>query len=174
MLHKIKPKKVRLEAATVCQLRCPTCPTTQGEIKKTLGAGFLKLKDFQRLVDENPWVSQIELSNWGEIFLNPDLLGILEYAYKKNVALHADNGVNLNTVSDTVLEAMVNYSFRSVTCSIDGASDETYSIYRRKGNFEKVIENIRKINHLTSMLRSINRTLSPMAAHSLKNPISYY
>ncbi|MGH9425406.1 MAG: radical SAM/SPASM domain-containing protein, partial [Terriglobia bacterium] len=142
----LKPRKIRLEAATVCQLRCPTCPTTSGEIRRTIGAGYLRLEEFKRLIDENPWVKHVELSNWGEIFLNPDLEGILEYADRRNVALHSDNGVNLNSVRDHVIEALVKYRIRSMTCSIDGASNETYSIYRKRGNFERVIDNIRKIN----------------------------
>jgi len=147
MTFTIKPKKIRLDAATVCQLKCPSCPTAQGEIKKTIGGGFLEFENFKRLVDENPCLSQIELSNWGEIFLNADLLKILEYGYQRNVALSASNGVNLNTVSEEVLEGLVKYKFRRMTCSIDGASNETYEIYRRRGNFEHVIENIKRINH---------------------------
>jgi quercetin dioxygenase-like cupin family protein len=35
-----------------------------------------------------------------------------------------------------------------MTVSIDGASPETYALYRVKGNFEKVVQNVRKINAL--------------------------
>lgn len=94
-MFKIKPKKICLEASSFCQLRCPSCPTASKAIHPAVGSGFLKLRDFQRLLDESPWLNEIELSNYGEIFLNPDLLGIIEYAYKRNVALRADNGVNL-------------------------------------------------------------------------------
>ena len=65
----------------------------------------MKFDDFKKLVDENPEVSHVELSNWGEMFLNPDIVKIMEYAYRKNVALTASNGVNLNTVKEPVLEA---------------------------------------------------------------------
>src|SRR6185436_6505572 len=58
---------IRLEASTVCQLACPLCPTPEGTIKARIGAGFLKLDAFRRLVDANPAISRIELSNWGEI-----------------------------------------------------------------------------------------------------------
>jgi MoaA/NifB/PqqE/SkfB family radical SAM enzyme len=150
----IKPRGIRLEAATVCQLKCPSCETAQGITHEKLGSGFLKLKDFEKLVDENTWVSTIELSNWGEIFLNPDLSDIIQYAYENNVALRASNGVNLNTVKEKILEDLVKYKFRHLTCSIDGASSETYSIYRQGGNFEKVIQNIKKINHYKALYRS--------------------
>ncbi|MFC1980307.1 radical SAM/SPASM domain-containing protein [Chloroflexota bacterium] len=142
----IKPSKIRLEASSSCQLRCPSCPNTSKALKPVVGSGFLKLRDFQRLIDENPWVQEIELSNYGEIFLNPELLEVIKHAYKRGVALKAENGVNLNNVRENVLEGLVRYKFRSMTCSIDAATNETYKVYRVKGNFETVIENVKKIN----------------------------
>ncbi|MDR4498429.1 MAG: radical SAM protein [Candidatus Scalindua sp.] len=150
----ILPRKIRLEASTDCQLKCQSCPTASGEVGKRLGVGFLKFSDFKNIVDKNPWISHIELSNWGEIFLNKELIKIIKYAYTHNVALHANNGTNLNTVDYDVLEALVKYKFRTLTCSIDGASQETYSIYRVKGNFQKVIENIKTINKFKAQYNS--------------------
>ena len=145
-MSKIRPIKIGLEASSFCQLKCPSCPTTSKAIHPAVGSGFLSLRNFQRLLDENPWLEEIELSNYGEIFLNPDLLNITKFAYERDVALKADNGVNLNNVKESVLEGLVKYKFRSITCSIDGSRNETYNVYRVKGNFETVIENIRKIN----------------------------
>src|SRR5213593_2982475 len=93
--------RIRLEASTICQLACPSCPTTQGIVKAQIGAGFLKFDHFRRIVDENPWVCEIELSNWGEIFLNPEIERIMAYAYRHNVALSARNGANFNHVKDS-------------------------------------------------------------------------
>lgn len=52
------------------------------------------------------------------------------------------------------LEAVVKYRLRRMTCSIDGASEETYSVYRVRGKFAAVIENIRKINELKKLYHS--------------------
>ncbi|MGA7932434.1 MAG: radical SAM protein, partial [Kovacikia sp.] len=154
MTQPVLPSHLRLETATHCQLKCPACETASGETHKFLGAGFLQFKDFKAIVDDNRWLSHFELSNWGELFLNPDILKMMEYAYQKNVSLSASNGSNLNTVKEAVLEGLVKYKFRHITCSIDGASQETYSVYRRGGNFDRVIENIRRINHYKQKYRS--------------------
>ena len=150
----IQPRRIRLDAATACQLKCPSCPTASGETGKKLGVGFLKFEDFKHVVDRNGWVSQIELSNWGEVFLNKDLAKIFQYAYQKNVAVSIANGTNLNTVHEGALEALVKYKIRKVSCSIDGASQETYAIYRVKGNFDRVIENVKTINKWKAHYRS--------------------
>jgi MoaA/NifB/PqqE/SkfB family radical SAM enzyme len=53
-----------------------------------------------------------------------------------------------------VLEALVRCNFRNLTVSIDGASNETYKVYRVNGNFEAVINNIKKINYFKKKYRS--------------------
>ncbi len=144
--EEIKPPLIMLDASSACQLKCPSCPTGQGMTLKTLGAKFLKFTDFKNLIDANPWIKSIELSNWGEIFLNPEIISILEYGFKKNVALQANCGVNLNTATGDVLESVVKYQLQGMTVALDGASNETYKIYRIGGDFEKVIAHIRTIN----------------------------
>jgi len=150
----IDPISVRFDASTACQLKCPSCPTAQGETGKSLGNRFLKLDTFKQFLDKNPTVMHVELSNWGEVFLNPELSKILKYAYEQNVMLTVSNGANLNTVKPEVLEAVVKYKLRHITCSIDGASQETYPQYRVGGNFDQVIENIKKINDYKKRYRS--------------------
>jgi MoaA/NifB/PqqE/SkfB family radical SAM enzyme len=140
--------------STVCQLKCPSCPTAKGEIAQTLGSKFIKFEDFKKIVDANPWIGTIELSSWGEIFLNRDLLKIAEYAFGKKVVLNARAGTNLNNVSEEMLEGVVKYKFGIITCSIDGASHKTYKIYRKGGDFERVMANIRKINEFKAKYKS--------------------
>jgi len=151
----IRPTYLRLEAASICQLKCPACPTPQGVIRDHIGGTVLHFSTFRRLIDENPRIANVELSNWGEIFLNRELPRIMAYAFERGVALRADNGVNLNTASDEMLEALVRYKFRSLRCSIDGATPQTYAIYRKGGDFDAVIANIRRINAYKARYRSM-------------------
>jgi MoaA/NifB/PqqE/SkfB family radical SAM enzyme len=126
-MTKITPQAIRLDLSTHCQLKCPSCPTAQGKIKEQLGAGFVSLENLQKFIDQNPEIIHIELSNWGEVLLNPELPLILEYAYQNNVIITISNGANLNTAKAETLESLVKYRVRQITCSIDGASQETYS-----------------------------------------------
>ena len=149
-----RPNTVALDVSTACQLKCPSCPTATGVIGSTIRTGVMRLADFKRFLDDHPWVSDIELSNWGEVFLNPDLEEILRHGYRRHVALRVDNGANLDRASDRVLEAVVKYKLRSLSCSIDGASQEVYSVYRVKGDFDRVISHIRRIVAFKAMYRS--------------------
>jgi MoaA/NifB/PqqE/SkfB family radical SAM enzyme len=147
------PSRVWLEASTLCQLNCADCNMRKRN-NGTLGAGYLKFADFKKFIDRHPFIKSVELSNNGEIFLNPELLDIIKYGYEKGITLTAGNGVNFNTVSEEMLEALVKYRFNFINFSIDGASRETYSIYRRNGNFDKVIGNIKRLNEYKQAYKS--------------------
>ena len=147
--------KISIDASTKCQLKCPECSTTKGIIKNGIvGSGFLKFENYKNIVEQNPDIKQIELSNWGEIFLNPEIELIIEYSYSKGIKLTAGNGTNFNKIENRTLESLVKYKFGYLNISIDGATQETYSKYRIGGNFEQVISNIRSLNCYKSQYKS--------------------
>ncbi|MEW6741341.1 MAG: radical SAM protein [Planctomycetota bacterium] len=146
-MERIRPTKVRIEASSACQLRCPICVTATGKIRDgAVRTGFLEAAHFRNLIDENPHVRTVELSNYGEIFLNPELPSILRHAHEKGVRIEATNGVNLNHAKEEALEAVVRYQMHKLNVSIDGATQETYAIYRVRGNLSTVLANVKKIN----------------------------
>jgi uncharacterized Fe-S cluster-containing radical SAM superfamily protein len=149
---------VRLDASTICQLKCRTC-YVQSEFINFVGRGYLTFANFKRFCENNRHIKKIELANDGEIFLNPDLLHIIKYAFENNITLTADSGVNFNTVSDEVIEALVKYKFKLLRVALDGASPEVYAQYRINGNFNTVIENIKKLNHYKKIYHSKLPTL---------------
>ncbi len=150
------PRKLCIDACNLCQLNCAACWVREIEkdIAEHEGFGYLKFEDFKNLLDENPQLESIELSDTGEVFLNPELDKIIEYAYKKNVELSAWNGVNLNDLSEEMAEYLVKYKFKLLVASIDGATPETYKIYRVGGDYNKVIENIKKIQKYKRIYKS--------------------
>jgi len=146
---------VRIDASSMCQLKCLLCPTSQGSNRRGIvGWGYLTFNDFRKFVDSYKQIKTIELSNWGEIFLNPEINNIIKYSYDKNIALIAKNGTNLNTISEETIQCLVAYQFKYLSISLDGATNTTYQIYRRNGNFEKVIEHIRLINYYKQKYKS--------------------
>jgi len=143
-----------VEACADCQLQCALCPVHSGTKRPAIGNGFLKLADFERLLDENPRVTRVELANYGEIFLNPELLDILRRAHERGVVLSAAGGVNLNTVQPEVLEGLVKYRLEMLSCSIDGVTDDVYRQYRQGGSLPRVLDYVRALNSLKERYRS--------------------
>lgn len=144
-----------IDLSTICQLRCVECSTAKGITHSGIvGKGQLSFENFKKFISDNPEIKRIEMSNWGEIFLNKDIYEILQFAYEHDVTLYCGNGTNFNDVTDHVLEGLVKYKVQYLNLSIDGASQETYSIYRRNGDFSKVINNIRRLNYFKKLYGS--------------------
>ena len=152
------PASIQIDASLNCQLACPLCPTADGRVKPALGGGHLKLADFEALLDLNPQVAHVELSNYGEMFLNPQLADILACAFEHKVTVTGNNGVNLNFAREDALEAVVRYRVQGLKVSIDGATQESYSRYRVNGNLSRVLANIDAIRRL----REKHKTAFPL------------
>jgi hypothetical protein len=146
--------RIRLELSSICQLKCPVCLTALGITSKLVDTPYVSFTRFKNLIDTSLQIKYIETSHQGEIFLNPDLLKIIHYSYEQGITLTADSGVNLNTASKDVLQALVKYKFRSLFVSIDGATQEIYSKYRVGGNISQVFENLNMINYYKKKYQS--------------------
>jgi MoaA/NifB/PqqE/SkfB family radical SAM enzyme len=138
-----EPVHLRLESSSRCRLRCPAClRPADGPV----GAGYLRAYDFAAFAERHPERIDIEISNWGEPFLNPELPAILRIARQRGLRLRADNGTTLNDVGPDVLELLVTSEFESLHVSIDGTSQKTYAAYRRGGSLERVLANLAALN----------------------------
>ena len=139
------PHRVRLEASTLCQLDCAGCYMRLEDGGK-MGQGYVRALQVEKLLDENPWIREIELSNSGEPFCNPEMLQILELLHGRGIRIQFWNGTNLNDLPDPLPETIVRCGVETINVSLDGVSQEVYETYRRRGSIEKVFQNIKAIN----------------------------
>ena len=149
----LRPKSARLDICTACQLDCAGCYMRR-DPGQTIGTGMVSREQFQAFLEENPFLESLEISNSGEPFLHPALPEMLRLAAEKNIDITILNGTNFNAVSGETLEALVRYRVKGITISLDGASQEVYRRYRRKGDIEKVFANIRRLNEIKKSMNS--------------------
>ena len=73
-----RPARADIEPTTVCNFRCPHCPTTGGV------PGFVRrhmsLAEFTSVLDQLPTVYRIKLVGLGEPLLNPDFFAMVREA----------------------------------------------------------------------------------------------
>lgn len=155
MIEIPKISEVSIDLSTICQLRCVECSTSKGITHKGIvGKGQFSISQFVDFTKKNPQIKRIEMSNWGEIFLNKDIASIIKHAYENGVTLYCGNGTNFNDVEEKVLEYLVKYKVEFLNLSIDGATQETYEKYRVRGNLNKVFHNIERLNFYKEKYRS--------------------
>ena len=139
------PELLSIEPCTLCQLHCPGCPNMDLGHAPGMGWGRLKFNQFRRLIDENPEIRKVYFDCFGEVFLNKDILPMLEYGAERNIGF-AFSSANFNHVPDAILEGLVKHGVAEVAAAFDGITPESYAIYRKGGDLNRVLDNVRKLN----------------------------
>ena len=138
---------IRLEFTTSCQLKCPGCWRMHPFVKNKIAYGHLKPNDLRILLEDGGLnhLKLITCAANGESLLNPHFVELLQICHEHDIELTNDTGFNFNHITDEQIEAIVDTKMDFICLSIDGTSQETYSRYRINGNFDKVIENIKRL-----------------------------
>ena len=148
-----------VELNSHCQLRCPGCWRNSFNSVKALGLGMITVDNFIKLLDQLPYLKTIEITLNGESLLHPQFAQIIDICRERKVIPTCQIGLNFNYLTKESAEALVRAQCSDVICSIDGASQETYSRYRVGGDFNKVIKNIKLLNHYKNLYKSNKPTL---------------
>ncbi|MFQ5515753.1 MAG: radical SAM/SPASM domain-containing protein [Myxococcota bacterium] len=136
------PTKITVESGNVCNLRCPLCPTGQRDPGSS--KGLLPYATFEKLLDQlGRDLITVRLYNWGEPLLNRDLVRMCELAYARGVSVKISS--HLNDLTPELAEGLLRARVKKIYVSADGATPESYAIYRRGGDFKKVLDNIRML-----------------------------
>lgn len=146
------PVVAQVEPANFCNLSCPLCLTTSETGARP--AGVLPLELFREFIDDvGDYLLLIVLWNWGEPFLNPNLLEMIAYAKSRNILIHSSTNGQVR-FNDGLARGLVESGLDSLIFGIDGTTQESYSRYRRGGQLEVVHENIK------TLIRAKKRTRS--------------
>jgi MoaA/NifB/PqqE/SkfB family radical SAM enzyme len=146
-----KPYYYFVDPCNVCNLRCPLCPTGNGDLERT--RGMLKLSDYQAILEKiAPYAVEVSLHNWGEPLLNKDVLRMTRCT--------ADLGIATNMSSNLSIERpglgrdLVDSGLEYLIVSLDGTTQDVYEQYRVRGDVELVYHNMREVIEAKKRLRS--------------------
>ncbi|RJP68700.1 MAG: radical SAM protein [Candidatus Abyssobacteria bacterium SURF_17] len=137
------PVIAQVEPTNFCNLSCPLCFTTSVTPSRT--RSVLPFDTFKKLIDEvGDYLLLIILWNWGEPFLNPDIFKMISYAKSRNIVVHSSTNGNVR-FDEAKAEQLVDSGLDSLVFGVDGATRETYSVYRKGGDLDQVIASIKAI-----------------------------
>jgi MoaA/NifB/PqqE/SkfB family radical SAM enzyme len=138
------PPYVKIESTPVCQLSCGGCNHRHPDFKRRFNAStHLTLEDFKRIID--PIASTtlgVNLSYRGEPMINRDLPKIIAYAHQRGIATSYPTNLSMPLNTRTAEEYVLS-GLDTLYISLDGASKETYDLYRVGGIFDNVLANTR-------------------------------
>ena len=140
------PFYLTLESGNSCNLRCPLCPTTfRGN---SMPRGMLTFENARTILDRFPALIEVNFSLWGEPFLNKDIFDIVKYASSKKIRTIIQSNFSLPRFDETMAQRILDSGLTELCLSIDGASQESYEVYRRRGDLARVLSNIELLRRL--------------------------
>ena len=143
------PTHIDIEAASICQLKCPMC--TQCLMDKS-SLGVMDFSLYKKIIDEcaKRGVYSIKLSWRGEPLLNPRIVDMVAYAKKKGIkdVAFLSNGERLN---DRLTEELIRAGLDWISISIDGL-DRTYDSIRYPSKFKDIVRKVKKIRETRERL----------------------
>lgn len=135
------PSLYYIEPGNICNLKCPFCTTGSGT--STTPKGTMSLDNFKIILNKiAPYAKWIGFYNWGEPFLNPNIIEMVSLASEKGIETSIDSNLTLRTFDEKECTRIIQSGLSSLHGSIDGASQETYGMYKRGGSFDKAIGNL--------------------------------
>lgn len=137
-----RPYILIVDPLNVCNLRCPLCPT--GVKAPARHQGKMPWETFTRAIDEfAPYAYEVNLHNWGESLLHPDIFEMIAYIRDRNIATNMST--NFNVITDEKIDRLIRSGLEYLILSIDGLTQETYAQYRVRGNIDRVFQNVEKL-----------------------------
>lgn len=134
-----KPFFGSIEVTNACQLRCPFCFTSPLHEKH-----YLPFEYYSTLLDRfGRYLIKVEFHKNGEPFLHPRILDMIRIS--ADMGIETSLSSNLNHLPNNSAEDVVRSGLFSITASIDGATQQTYSKYRAGGDFATAFGNLKAL-----------------------------
>ncbi len=135
---KLGPSALMVETTVRCNLLCPMCPRT--------GAGYpnedMPDRMLYDLLDDHARLGgdHVYLYGLGEPLMDPRVFDILRRC--RSLGLGTVLSTNATFLNARRRKALLDAGCGHLLVGIDGATEETYSYYRKGGKFERVRENL--------------------------------
>jgi len=134
------PFMLMVEPTNFCNLKCPLCPSGNGQMTRPRGS--MDLKSFKKLVDQvHQDVFLMMLWNQGEPYINRCFNEMVRYAHERRIfTFTSTNGHFIRTPEQA--GQIVESGLDEIIFSLDGVDQETYERYRVGGKIERVFAGI--------------------------------
>ena len=139
-IHWGKPISISVEPTTSCNLSCPECPS--GLKKFSRPTGKLNKEDFQVVLNQmHRHLQYITFYFQGEPLLHKEFTTFVRMAKEKKIFVATSTNAHFLT-KETAYE-LIESRLDRLIISLDGVDPETYAKYRRGGDFDQVLGNIK-------------------------------
>jgi len=137
------PSILMIEPTNYCNLKCPLCATGYGTL--TRKQGMIEMEVYRKIIDKlGDYLLNLTLWNCGEPFMHPQICKMIKMASERRIFTRiSTNGHFFQNIE--AIEQLLATNLDMLIVSLDGASEETFSKYRKKGDFDQVVAGIERL-----------------------------
>ena len=136
------PYSLAIETTTNCNLSCPEC--FSGNKLFTRPTGNMQISMYKKIINEvSPYLLYLLLYFQGEPFLHPELFTMITLAKQKRI--YTAISTNGHFFSYKNSKNTIESGLDRIIISVDGITPDTYKIYRKGGDLQKVINGIKRL-----------------------------
>ncbi|MDP7195094.1 MAG: radical SAM protein [SAR202 cluster bacterium] len=136
------PKLLEIEPSSKCNMKCVFCG--RQDMKRPQISMDYNL--YKKIIDECGEYDVFGISGfagWGEPLLNPHIFNMIKYAHKYNILVHLyTNGLLL---TPDISKKLLDMDLDKIKISLQGASEENYSVMRANPYYKRIINNIKTL-----------------------------
>jgi radical SAM protein with 4Fe4S-binding SPASM domain len=161
----VPSSRVRFEVSNCCNLRCTMCPQ-RGLMQRE--KRLMDIALYQNVLDRNKYIRFVELWNWGEPLLHPQLGSFIRYAHDRHIRTAITTNATLLTKekSHELLQAGLDY----VYLSLDNVGARYEKV--RGTSWAKVAENVSAFTRIAKEYGGRLR-IAANVVDSRENPIDH-
>jgi MoaA/NifB/PqqE/SkfB family radical SAM enzyme len=138
------PVTGQIDPAFACNLECPLCLSHMLREDRFLRP-VLKSDQLDTILDKyGDYLIRIWMSLWGEPLLNKQLPSLIAKCKERDIWVLISSNMSV-PLKDETIDGLVTSGLDSINLSIDGATQATYEKYRRGGDLELVLDNVRRL-----------------------------
>jgi len=135
------PPIIALEPTNACMMKCIMCPRQYMKRK----VGFMDFELFKKIIDQTKgYTNLISLELFGDSLLHPKIEQMFDYLSKKGIV--SQISTNATSLSNKVIEKVLNSRLDILLIALDGIDDKTYKKYR--GEYADYKKAVIQINNL--------------------------
>lgn len=154
------PMMCVLSFVYVCNARCPNCPYTNSEIRRSYkDAVFMNADLFRRIADEcGPHGAWLRISGGGEPMLHPQAVPLFEYAKARGAKVGLIT--NGSRFTEANLRRLLAAGVDMIEFSVDAGDAATYARVRPGLEWARLVRSVRLVRKLRDSLKAPTKIIA--------------
>lgn len=140
------PIYLDVELTNLCNFKCRFCPTGTGTMRRMRGMMPTEVIDAIAENVKKYNIAGVRFIRWGEPTMHPDYISIIKKVKKAGALVHINTNGSL--LDEDQIRKLLDIHLDSIKFSFQGADKGTYDEMRKGGDYNRLLEIIRKFHEM--------------------------